>query len=118
MVEKNENPYILLNEKFKKIKKELFEEGRLKFPSFHILEKSASEIMELLKNPNIADEEFEFWASWKIREMDIFIADLVGELHHDYDNKLVRYYNKWIKEKGKIDSLIFEFTPKFSARME
>lgn len=118
MAEKTENPYILLDEKLKKIKKNLSEEWKLKFPSYHILENSASEIMTMLKNTNIVDEEFEFWSSWKIREMDIFIADLVGELHHDYDNRLVRYYNKWTKEKQKIDNLIFEFKAKFTNRME
>lgn len=117
MIEKTENPYTLINAKLKKIKMEIFEESKLKFPSYHILERSASEIKEILKKSNIVDEEFEFWSSWEIRYMDIFIADLVGELYHDYDNRLVRYHNKWSIEKQKIDNLILNFRTKFSDRM-
>ena len=105
-------------ERFQKIRKELFEEWKLKYPSHYRLESSATEIMKLLKETKIEDEEFEFWKSWKIREMDIFKADLVGELHHDYDKRLVRYKGKWDKEKAKIDNLISEFRQKFGNQTE
>ncbi len=102
-----------ITERFQKISKKLFEEWKLKYPSHHRLESSASEIMQLLKQTRIDDEEFEFWKSWKIREMDIFIADLVGELYHDYEKRLEHYHGKWSKEKGRIDNLISEFRQKF-----
>lgn len=114
----NENQYKILSEKLKKIKKEIFEQSKLKFPSHHTLENSASEIIQLLKNIKISDADFEEWSSWKVINMNIFIADLVGELHHDYDKRLVRYYNKWRIEKEKIDKLILDFTTKFSDRIE
>lgn len=114
----NENQYKILNEKLKNIKKEISEESKLKFPSHHTLENSASEIIQLLKNIKISDNEFEEWSSWKIIKMNIFISDLVGELHHDYDKRLVRYYSKWRVEKEKIDKLILDFRTKFSDKME
>lgn len=107
-----------LTERFKKIRKELFEEWKLKYPSHYSLESSASEIMQLLKETKIEDEEFEFWKSWRIREMDIFKADLVEVLHHDYNKRLVRYKGKWTKEKEKIDILLSEFRQKFGNRTE
>jgi hypothetical protein len=105
-------------DRFQKVRKELFEEWKLKFPSHSILERSASEIMQILKVTKSENEEFEFWKSWKIREMDIFIADLAGQLHHDYDKRLKRYHGKWTEEKGKLDNLIFEFQQKFGNQTE
>ncbi|PIV49667.1 MAG: hypothetical protein COS19_07445 [Flavobacteriaceae bacterium CG02_land_8_20_14_3_00_34_13] len=105
-------------ERFQKIRKKLFEEWKLKYPSHNSLKNSATEIMQLLKETKIDDEEFEFWKSWKIREMDFFIADLIGELHHDYEKRLKRYHGKWTKEKEKIDTLISEFRQKFGNQTE
>jgi hypothetical protein len=118
MDEKNQNQYNLLEQKFKKIRKELFEEWKIKYPSYHLLERSASEIQTLLKKSNIEDEEFKIWASWAKLKLDIFIADLVGTLEHDYEKGLDRYYNKWSKEKGKIDTLVSDFKTKFSDKIE
>lgn len=81
-------------ERFKKISNKLLEDWKLKYPPHYSLKSSASEIMQLLKETEIEDEKFEFWKSWKIREMDIFKADLVGELHHDYEKRLERYHRK------------------------
>ncbi len=107
-----------ITERFQKIRRALFEESKLKYPAHYRLESSASEIMQTLKDTKVEDEEFEYWKSWKIRELDIFIADLVGELHHDYDKRLVRYRGKWTKEKNKIDNLISEFRQKFGNQSE
>ncbi len=118
MKNKNKVQFQKLTERFQKIRKKLFEEWKLKYPSYYPLESCATDIVQLLKETQIEDEEFEFWKSWKIREIDIFKADLVGELHHDYDKRLVRYKGKWDKEKAKIDSLISEFRQKFGNRTE
>lgn len=112
------NQYKILDEKLKIIKKVIYEESKLKLPSHYILENSASKIIQLLENNKISDAEFEEWSSWKIIKMNIFIDDLVGELHHDYDKRLVRYYNKWIVEKENIDNLILDFRTKFSNRIQ
>ena len=90
MKNKNKVQFQKLTERFQKIRKKLFEEWKLKYPSYYPLESCATDIVQLLKETQIEDEEFEFWKSWKIREIDIFKADLVGELHHDYDKRLVR----------------------------
>ena len=47
----------------------------------------------------IDDEDFKVWSSWRIRNLDIFNADLVGELNH----------KEWTKERKKIDDIISEF---------
>lgn len=107
-----------ITEQFQKIRMELFEEWKSKYPSHHRLDSSASKIMQVLKESKIEDEDFEFWKSWRIREMDIFKADLVGELHHDYKKRLVRYKGKWTNEKEKIDKLISEFRQKFGNQIE
>lgn len=113
MDDKRVDLYNEIYNKFKSIKKELFEEWKHKYPSCQVLENSSIEIIEILKNANIDDEDFKVWSSWRIRNLDIFKADLVGALHHDYKAKLVRYHDKWTKEKDKIDSLISEFRMKF-----
>ena len=117
MIEKKENFYILLNNKFEIIKIELFKEWKHKFPSYHILESSSIKVIDILKNSNIVDEEFKSWSARKIINMEIFKSDLVGELHHDYDNRLVRYFSKWDREKVKIYDLIIEFRTEFNSRM-
>ncbi|MFC7357080.1 hypothetical protein ACFQO1_05235 [Jejudonia soesokkakensis] len=102
-----------LQEEFKKIKNELWEEEKLKFPSHHTLKQSADKIIDLLKNTKIEDEEFSIWSSWRRRYLDIFKADLVGELYHDYDKRNKRYRNKWLREKEKMTSLFSDFYIKF-----
>lgn len=118
MNDKNDNQYNLIDLKFKIIKKELFEEWKNKFPSYSILEKSASDIIDILKKSNIEDNEFENWKFSTKIGLNIFIADLVGELEHDYEKRLDRYYKKWSKEKSKIDTYISEFRMKFGNKIE
>lgn len=118
MEENKETVIQSINEKFMKISRKLFDEWKLKYPSPYGLESSASEIMQILKETKIDDEDFNFWKSWRIRDLDIFIADLGGELKHDYDKQLVRYRGKWTKEKNKIDHLISDFKQKFGNKSE
>jgi thymidylate synthase len=113
MEENTEKQLQLITEKFVKINKTLFEEWKLKYPSPYRLESSASEIMRILRDTKIDNKDFSFWKSWRIRDLDIFLADLDGELGHDYDKRLVRYRAKWTKEKDKIDNLISDFKQKF-----
>ena len=113
MKENNENKFQTIIDKFKIISQELFEESKLKYPSHYKLESSATKMMQILKENKIDDAKYNSWKSWKLRELDIFIADLVGELHHDYDKRLVRYRGKWTKEQNKIDTIISEFRQKF-----
>ena len=103
MDDKRVDSYNEIYDKFKSIKKELFEEWKHKYPSYYVLENSSIEIIEILKNDTIDDEDFKVWSSWRIRNLDIFKADLVGELNH----------KEWTKERKKIDNIISEFKMKF-----
>lgn len=69
MKNKNKVQFQKLTEWFQKIRKKLFEEWKLKYPSYYPLESCATDIVQLLKETQIEDEEFEFWKSWKIREI-------------------------------------------------
>ncbi|MFK7832041.1 MAG: hypothetical protein AB8B52_02080 [Winogradskyella sp.] len=71
--------------------------------------------MQILKNTQIDDEEFKHWKLWRVKELDIFLADLPGELHHDYNKKLVRYKGKWDNEKDKITGWMADFRQKFKS---
>jgi hypothetical protein len=103
MDNKRVDSYNEIYDKFKSIKKELFEEWKNKYPSYYVLENSSIEIIEILKNATIHDEDFKVWSSWRIRNLDIFNVDLVGELNH----------KEWNKERKKIDDIISEFKMKF-----
>lgn len=108
-----DNNYKKLHEEFKLIKKDLFEESKLKYPSVHSLERAANRFISLLKNSSIVDDEFKTWADWKIRYTNIFVVDLTGELEHDYEKRNVRYYQKWKNQEKKLTEYFSEFQIKF-----
>lgn len=118
MESKKRTEFDKIAEQLQHIRQDLFEEGKLKYPSHYTLERNAQAIMQLFEGTEIEDDDFDFWKDWKIREMDIFIADLEGELHQDYDKRLARYRGKWTKEKSKIDNLISEFHQKFDRKIK
>lgn len=108
MKDKRVGSYNEIYDKFKSIKKELFEEWKNNYPSYQVLDDSSIEIIEILKNATIDDEDFKVWSSWRIRNLDIFNADLVGELNH----------KEWTKERKKIDDIISEFKMKFIVQVK
>ncbi|MUH36056.1 hypothetical protein D9O36_09400 [Zobellia amurskyensis] len=108
-----ENEYKSLNNTFLKISKLLMEEENLKFPPHYPLKSSAEKIICLLQDSVINDDKFKNWRYWKIQDLKNFIADLVGELYHDYDNRNKRYRGKWVLQKRKIDGVIANFKSEF-----
>lgn len=117
MEKQNNNRYKDIYDKLKLINSELFEESKLKHPEYHVLEKSASQIINLLKITEEDDDEFKNWAMYNKQDMDIFKSDLVGELYHDYNNRLVRYYNKWENQRQIIERFISDFKTRFGSRI-
>lgn len=112
----NKNTLDYLKEQLTEIKRNLWEEEKLKFPSHYALESNAKRIINLLENNELNIEEYKSWSYWKVMNLKIFISDLVGELHHDYDKRNERYRGKWQKEKSKITSIISDFNFKFSIK--
>ena len=112
-----ENKYQKLGEKFKGIKKYLFEESKLRYPSVYSLQRAAEEIMLLLKVSEIGDEEFNLWSRRKIRFLDIFIADLTGELEHDCEKRNKRYNHKWRVQERKLNEMLSEFETEFHEKL-
>jgi len=96
----------------KKEKKELFENDFLKFPHIMVLERTADKLLNLIgdikKEDSTSNTDF---LSLKM-DLDIFIADLPGELNHDYRNQNKGYKEKWSREKRKLDQLISRFRSK------
>jgi hypothetical protein len=111
----NSDRYLIneLNAKFKDIEQRLFEESQLKYPSISRLSHSASEIERYLDETEISRTDFLKWKSFRKRDLGIFREDLDGKLGHDYKNQLIRYRDKWFKEKTIIANLIDEFRSKF-----
>ncbi len=107
----------MISEKFTLINRALIAQCKLKYPSPHTLENSALEIMETLRNITIDEKEFNIWRGYQLQYLDIFLADLEGELGHDYDQRLVRYFQKWTKEKLKIEKVISDFRQKFRSEI-
>ncbi|UPT69945.1 MAG: hypothetical protein M0D53_12495 [Flavobacterium sp. JAD_PAG50586_2] len=108
-----DNKYKKLSDDFKAIKRELFEESKLKYPSVNTLERAANSFIILLKNASIEDDGFKTWADWKIRYTKIFIVDLTGELEHDYEKRNARYYQKWKNQERILNEYFGEFQIKF-----
>jgi len=111
------NNYQNLRERFKEIKKGLFEESKLKFPSVHSLQRAAEKLESVLKSSEIKDEDFAFWSSWRVRDIDIYIADLPGELEHDYEKRNQRYGGKWRMQERKLLEMLFDFETKFHEKL-
>jgi len=82
------------------------DKGFLKYPSPYILMQYANGVVEVFENCKIKTDVFKNWFSWVKMELEEFKADLEGELHVDYDNRLKRYRTKWNFEKDKIDEVI------------
>lgn len=93
-------------EKSKILWKEIFDESRSKQPSIYSLERAGNQlldIVEVLKSENTV-----FVPELQSLKMDlnIYLADLGGELQHDYDKNNNRYKGKWLFESKKIDGFV------------
>ncbi len=77
-------------------------------PSYHFIENYSEVLLDVIaevkKENNVMDTTLHYL--WK--DADIFQADLVGELLHDYEKRNKRYRDKWLTEKKKIDDITLE----------
>lgn len=85
----------------KEIRKELFDESLLKQPSIYSLKRVGNQLLEIVKKLKTERTEFiPTLQSLKI-DLDIYLADLGGELQHDYDKSNKQYKGKWSNEYRK-----------------
>lgn len=100
------------DKEMKPMKKELLLEDFLKTPSIYSLERAGKTLLKLVKNLREKSNEFDPWLHSLKMDLDIYLADLRGELQHDYDKGNKRYKGKWTIERRKIVGFISRFRTK------
>ena len=93
-------------EKSKIIRKELFDESLLKLPSIYSLKRAGNELLGIVKTIKSENNEMIPTLQSLKMDLDIYLADLGGELQHDYDKSNKRYKGKWSNESRKINGFI------------
>ncbi|CAL2103698.1 conserved protein of unknown function [Tenacibaculum sp. 190130A14a] len=88
------------------IRKEIFNESLLKQPSIYSLKRTGHELLEIVKKMESENTEFIPTLQSLKMDLDIYLADLEGELQHDYDKNNKRYKGKWSNESRKISGFI------------
>lgn len=81
------------------------EESILRRPSIYYLEAYADKLFDIAKKCKSKNDEMALPLISIFRALDIFTADLTGELKHDYDKDNKRYRGKWLVQKAIIDSI-------------
>jgi hypothetical protein len=81
------------------------EETILKRPSIYYLEAYADKLLDIANKWKSQSNEMVLPLISIRLALDIFKADLTGELQHDYDKDNKRYRGKWLIQKAKIDSI-------------
>lgn len=84
------------------IKKELSEAMRLKTPTIYPLEGGAQRLLNLVNQLRKESEEANPSLYSIKRELDIYLADLDGELLGDYRKGNKRYKGKWDAQRTKL----------------
>jgi hypothetical protein len=95
-------------EKSKILRKEVFDESHFKQPSIYCLERAGNQLLDIVKILKSKNTVFDPKLQSLKKDLDIFLADLGGELQHDYDRNNKRYKGKWLFESKKIDGLVFQ----------
>jgi hypothetical protein len=81
------------------------DEPNLKKPSVYYLEDYAEKLVGIDRKWK-SESAIDITPLIRIfRDLDIFKADLPGELQHDHDKNNKRYLDKWRIEKAKLDSI-------------
>lgn len=94
------------DEKAKLIRKEIFDESLLKHPSIYPLKSVGNQLLEIIKEMKAENRELiPILHSLKM-DLDIYLADLGGELQHDFDKENKRYKGKWSNENSKISGFL------------
>ena len=94
-------------EKSKILWKEIFHESSLKQPSIYSLERAGNQLLDIVKILKSENTVFVLELQSLKRDLDIYLADLSGELQYDYDRNNKRYKGKWLIESRKIDGFTF-----------
>jgi hypothetical protein len=94
------------HEKASKIRKELFDESLLKNPSIYPLKRIGNQLLDIVKILKSENRELIPTLHSLKMDLDIYLADLGGELQHDYDKGNKRYKGKWSNESRKISGFI------------
>lgn len=81
------------------------DESYLKRPSIYYLENYADKLLDIANKWKSQSREEIIPLISICFDIDIFKADLTGELEHDYNNGNKRYLDKWRAQKNKIDSI-------------
>ena len=90
-------------EKYKILWKEVFSESSLKQPSIYSLKRAGNQLLDIVEILKSENTVFVPELQSLKKDLDIYLADLDGELQHDYDSNNKRYKRKWQFESGKID---------------
>jgi hypothetical protein len=93
-------------EKSKIIRKEVFDESLLKQPSIYTLKRTGNQLLDIVKTMKSENTEMIPTLQSLKMDLDIYLADLGGELQHDYDKNNKRYKGKWSNESRKISGFI------------
>ncbi|MEH1009551.1 hypothetical protein VDP25_17565 [Winogradskyella sp. ECml5-4] len=93
-------------EKSKIIRKEIFDESLLKQPSIYSLKRVGNQLLDIVKTMKSENSEMIPTLQSLKMDLDIYLADLGGELQHDYDKNNKRYKGKWSNESRKISRFI------------
>jgi hypothetical protein len=104
------------DEKMKPIRKELSDREFLKKPSIYCLERAGNRLLTLVKELGEKSNEFDPHLGSIKMDLDIYLADLCGELQNDHDKGNKRYKEKWSTEKGKVVGLISRVRQKISEK--
>ncbi|MFM9988976.1 hypothetical protein [Flavobacterium sp.] len=83
-------------------------ESRREYPSYSFLYSYSEKLLELIDKWRLENPEIDKTILLK-RNVQDFKSDLFGNLKHDYEKRLKRYYQKWSFEKNKIDSFKSQF---------
>jgi len=91
----------------------LREEANYARPSIYFLESYADKLMEIANKWQAQTDESIVPLISILMDLDIFRADLGGELQHDYDKNNKRYRGKWLIEKSKLDSIRYKLITEY-----
>lgn len=87
-------------------RKELLDAKSKKHPTVYTLERVGNKLLDLVKKLQSENEILNPTLMSLKMDLEIFLADLPGELQHDYDKENKRYRGKWSNESRKISGFI------------
>ena len=96
-------------EKIKAFKIEYKEEEYLKFPSPHYLNRYAQLVLDLMDKMQSFEVTMINSIYFIKHDLKNLIADIDGNLNHDYQKRNLRYLSKWRTEKSRLDSISSKF---------